>query len=634
MPLIPFTLSCNGVEKSLADWGIEDLAYEWQNLTIHTVRFTVGGRPIDAANIFPYGATVEIFQNRTTIGDGGKRWFYGRVEPWDLIGSSEAEDQIGVLAGPDWYLEHIKYKMVYVQTQNNVSTQYTTSRVVLNVLFDPVTAQPKIINTGDQIRAALQWAISQGAPIQIGNIAPWAWPATDFAKGVLCSEVIQKMWRVEPDFVAVWDHSTMPYPTVHYLKCSTVNLDPALTAPQKALLVLTPLNIDLNAGNWLDKVHIKPRPDWQKSYFNIDYDQINTVGGDSRLALGNDHWPLVLPTDTDSKFRGVDLYFDLAGSRVAVTSEETVITSEYLNIATVGQWLSWKPELNAANVASVVFAPVDAKHPAPSIVTQNGESAFNTYNNYELLDGNYCDWLNADLFNYTTAQKVRATAWLTITYKSAPGKPGHTITKQITKEFTAISWNTGSQSTTFTHTTQTTQAYAEPQPIGLAKAMYLAWQSLAAEGSITSVEQDLGNLIGFGNCLNFITPERPEWASLNALVQSISGSALRGITNVRFGAPLHLTAAQLSDLFKVERFRVPSLDLNFLFGGPLASGGGTVRHPRKTHAHSAEHGADQLRVLAVHGSQNPDTETDPAKLGGAILDPADVLTNYARNAFT
>jgi hypothetical protein len=626
---IPFTLLYAGVEKSLADWGLDDLEFDWANLAPHYVTFTAGGRAIDAASIFPYGATVEIWKDRSYSSpasySGGSRWFYGRVEPWDLVGGGGREDQIGRLVNPWWYLEHIIYKMVYTQTQNNVVSQYVSSRVILNILFNPATAQPEQVNTGAQITAALAWAIANGAPITIGKIAPWAYPATDFQKNITCAEVIHKMWRIESDFCVVWDYTTLPYPTIHCLKGSTANLDPSLNESQKSQLVLSPVNIDLNAGNWLDKVHIKPRPDWQMSYVNIDYDQINRSGSQEYLALGNDHYPDPIPNDTESRFRGVDLYFDLAGAKVASSQESGTITTAPFDITLLAQWQKWKHELNAPNIKSAVIIkpgsnpPPDANHPVPAIVSReldaNGDPvAYNGANSNELLDGNYCDWMGNAPLNIS-AQKVRAAAWVLLTLQDGSKK-----FKQVSCDFTAISLNTAGVATEKFVNTSNVQEYAEPQPVGLARAIYLAWQSLAAEGSITSIEEDLAGLIGFGNCLNFLTPLQPAWAALNAVVQTISGSARRGVTNVRFGAPLHLTAAQLVDLLRVTRFRIPSVDLNFLFGGPLTTGGGKVRHSRKSHARSAEHGADHQAVLVAAASANPAAEINVNNQGTVTLD--------------
>lgn len=629
---IEFTMLCNGVEKSLADWGIDDIEFEWQNMLTRYVTFICAGLAVDANTIFPYGATVEIWQDRTSIGVDGKRWFYGRVEPWDLVGSGRAEDQHGRLVGIEWYLQNKIYKQNYrlfggwtVDDKPIYITPPPTPRVILNVLQDPPTGGYKWASTGEQIIDALQWAISQGAPIQIGNIAPWARPASDFQKGIKCDEVIHKMWRVESDFVFYVDDSTMPYPTVHCLKGSRTNLDPTLTESEKDKLVLTPVNINLNAGNWLEKVHIKPRPDWQKAYVQIFYDQTTEINNAQYLSLGEDHWPDPLPNDTESLFRGVDLFFDLSGARISKTYEEEYIATSAFNLTDINQWKKWKPELASPTVTNLVIltatsTPVaNTNQPAPALSCLDTDAGGNpvaldpTCVN-ELTDGMYHDWMP---FN---GQKVRATAYIQVTEKS-----GATHIHPYTVEFTAVGVNLAGVLTKYWTSTQNIQAYAEPQPQNLARVMWQAWQALAAEGTITSVEKELSNTISIANCLNFTSLTRPEWANLNCIVQSISGSAKNGVTNVQFGAPLHLTAGQLIDLLRVCRFRFPSVDLNFIFGGQLTGGGGTVHHPRKSHARAAQHGkVGQEQKLVVSASADPASESDPNKQITFTLDPADV----------
>jgi hypothetical protein len=613
-----FTILYNGVEKPLADWGIEDLEFEWENMAPHYVTFTVGGVPIDATTIFPYAATVEIFQNRNIangVFSGGARWFYGRVEPWESRGTGSSEDQIGRLANPWWYLEHQIFKMSYTAPGGTI---YTTSRVVLGVQLINNT-QFAFCSTGQQIINALNWAIAAGAPIQIGNVAPWAMPPTDFQKNITCAEVIQKMWRIESDFVVVWDYSTMPYPTIHFLKGNAANLAPGLSPQQQAPLLLKPLSFNLNAGNFINRMKIKPRPDWQKSYVNIDYDMLNTSGQSTYLATFNDHYPDPLPADTESKFRGLDLYFDLTGSRVNITTEQATITTAPFDYTSIAQWIAWKQELAAPTIQSVAIV-TDANHPAPGITCTDTAAggnpvAYSALCNCELLDGDYHDWMqNGTLQVY--AQKVRAIAWVQIIHKN--GKKEY---KQISKDFTAISINTGAAPTILYTQTSTLQQYADPLISGLAKIMYQAFQSLAAEGEIESAESEISNSISFANSLNFLSPTQPAWGTLNAIVQSISGSALRGISQVKFGAPLHLTAQALIDLSRVSRFRWPSQDLHFLFGGQLTSGGGgTVTHPHKTHAHAPEGGADHQTTHVVSTSPNPAAESDPNQQGTISLD--------------
>jgi hypothetical protein len=631
--VIPFTIYSGGVEKSLAGWGLDDLQFSDNDLAPSTVEFTVAGRAVDATDLFAYGSRVTIFQNRNFDGanySGGSCWFDGRVEPWERNGTNGSEDCIGRLVNAWWYFERLQYKMQFIRTYAAGATvTYTTNRVVLGVSINATGTGWVVLNTGQQIAAAVNWAISQGAPVQLGAMAPWAPVISDFQKCIKVSQVIQKMWQIESDFVALWDYSTvgnnpaaLGTPTIHFKKCSAANCNPAVSASG---LTLTPLTINLDAGNWLSKFKIKPRPDWIKSYVFINYDQINTFGNESFLSIGSDQWPAVLPADTESKFNGVDLYYDLAGYKQTPQNQSGHITSAPFDITNLATWQKWKSELLAPTVASSVIVgaattpAATTLHPAPTLVTKEVDAsgnpvAYNNYNLYELLDGNWADWMADPLAmasaNMPTisAQKVKATAWVFITFSN-----GTKTYKQITKEFTAISYNTAFADLTINTQTVTTTQYSEVQPVGLAKIMYNAWRSLAVEGIFSTLETEIGATnpqVTRANCLNFtsagVAPFAGggtimDWSAVNAPVRRVSGSAVKGTCTVEFGAPLHLTANALVDLVRASRVRVTSVNLAYLFGGQLNDGVSTIKHVRKTHAHAAEHGADEPACHVVAG---------------------------------
>jgi len=635
-----FTIWNAGTENSLAGWGLDDLQFSDNDLAPSTVEFTAGGRAIDASDLFAYGSRVVIFQNRTNtagVWSGGTCWFDGRVEPWERDGHIGSEDCIGRLVNAWWYFTHIQYKMVWNRTSvaiggGTTTTTYTTNRVVLGCTINPSGPGWLTLNTGQQISAAVNYAISQGAPITLGVVAPWAPFPTDFQKCIKVDQIIQKMWNVESDFQCIWDYSTvgtntsaLGTPTLHFKKANSTNLVSGLTSDQITAQTLTPITINLDNGNWLSGFKCRPRPDWIKSYVHIDYDQTNTIGSQQYLSLGSDQYPATLPTDTASKFNGVDLYFDLSGGKVTVTNEEGNITSAAFDITSLAKWKIWKSELTAPNV-STANPPVivtsssspaaTTLHPAPSIVATEVDSsgnpiAYDATCAYELLDGAYADWMSDATLMVSplspfNAQKVKATAWAFVTMKN-----GTQVYKQMTKEFTAISLNTNFVAETLTVTTKTPTAYAEPQPTGLAQIMYNAWRSLAVEGSFSVTDTEIGASaaqITRQNCLNFTsaaiaaiagTSVINDWSAVNAPVRRVSGSAVKGTYTVEFGAPLHMSANELIDLIRAARVRVPSVDLAYLFGGPLNNGGGTVQHPRKTHAHAAEHGADEHQILVV-----------------------------------
>ncbi len=640
MAIAAFTIFNAGVEKPLADWGLDDLQFSDNDLAPATVEFTAAGRAVDAADLFAYGSRVIIYQNRTGSGttwSGGTCWFDGRVEPWERNGTAGSEDCIGRLVNAWWYFSRLQYKMQFIRTTGvGTTTTYTTNRVVLGITINISGTGWITLNTGAQISAAINWAISQGAPVTLGNVAPWAPVISDFQKCINVDQVIQKMWQIESDFIVVWDYSTVGTnpsspgtPTIHFLKCSTTNLNPTLTTLQKAALVLTPVTINLDAGNWISKFKCRPRPDWIKSYVNIDYDQITTIGSGQYLGFGNDHWPATLPTDTESKFRGVDLYFDLAGAKISVTNQQSPFQSASFDITSLAQWQKWKSELLAPTVVSAVIlgastTPASStSHPAPAIATKEVDSsgaavAYNSANAYELLDGSHCDWMTDSTLMATggypaiSAQKVKCTAWVFITYSN-----GTKTFKQITKEFTAVSYNSANVPLLISVNASSVTTYTETQPSGLAQIMYNAWRSLAVEGSFTTLESEIGSTnaqITRANCLNFTSAALSahagdntilDWSAVNAPVRRVSGSAVKGTTMVEFGAPLHLTANALVDYVRASRVRIVTVDVNYLFGGLLATGGGTVKHPRKSHAHAAEHGADEPQVHVVASYATP-----------------------------
>jgi hypothetical protein len=75
--------------------------------------------------------------------------------------------------------------------------------------------------------------------------------------------------------------------------------------------------------------------------------------------------------------------------------------------------------------------------------------------------------------------------------------------------------------------------------------------------------------------------------------------ATTGATQVEFGAPLRVTGHELIDAVRATRFRAETIDLGYLFGGPLASGGGNVRHPHKSPARHSQSGGEHAFSISL-----------------------------------
>lgn len=609
----------NGAAVSLAALGIESATFDLNQLAGDMLSFTAGGKLIDAATLWPYGTLLALIQ------PNGQRYFVGRVEPWDREGRPDSQNHTGRLVNPWWYLEKLIYEQTYKlanfsggNNQTITYSTYTTSRVVLNVLFNAGTQAFVNANTGAQITDALNWAIGKGAPITIGQMDPATLPFSRFEKGITCADVIKHMFRFEPDFIMDWDYTTLPFATVHFRKMAS----------------LTPLTIDLTAPGVREQVNIKERPDWQRSFVRINYDQTNSVNGAQYLATYVDWYSAngqgginngvgfgaALPQDTESNFRGVVLFCDLTGSQVTTTSQTAQFSSLAYDITSLASWQDWKPALAAPNVASVVIlapgtipAP-DGNRPPPALTTIDeldaggNPVAYNAANAYEVVDGEWCDWIPN-----VTAQRVRATAWAMIRLRN-----GEVKFEQLAHDMTVVSLNTAGVNRKFTSSSSTTGSYAEPVPNGLAQSMWTSWQNLAIEGSFTNVEAVIGatQTLKRSNCLNFLTANpgqngHPDWRQVKALVQRISGDIAKGQTRVSFGAPLHITGHDLIDAVRATRYRVTTIDLSYLFGGPLGGGAGSnVTMGRKTHARHSQSGAAHTQDQAVSAAVAPAAGVD------------------------
>ena len=613
--------SNNGAAQTFAQLGIESATYELNNLAADFLTFTVGGLAFDAASLWPYGTLLAVLK------PDGTRFFVGRVEPWSRDARSGAQNQIGRLVNPWWYLEHKVYEQTYKLTQftqvpgvgaplpPTVTVTYTTPRVVLNILFDGTPGGQGFYSatTGQQIADAVNWAITNGAPIKLGDIDPATLPFSDYQKGIFCADVIKLMFRKEPDFVVDWDYTTVPFPTIHFRKKKS----------------FVPINIDLRDTTIREQVSIKERPDWQRSYVKINYDQQNSTSAGQYLATYADWYSALgqgnsdngvvtgalLPADTESRFRGVDLFADLTGFSTNSTSQTASFASQGFDINNLNTWRAWKPALAAGTIQQVVILTgqsqpaADANRPAPTIATVNeydANGALVAYDPacaYEVVDGEWADWIQG-----VKGQRVQATAWAMIIQKNGTVKY-----EQLTKEMTVVSRDTAGISKEFSSGQTNINQYAEPIPFGLAKAMWTSWQNLAIEGSFANVEAVVGTSqnITRSNSLNFLTNGGVDWSNVNALVQRIAGDIATGATRVDFGAPLRITGHDLIDAVRATRYRVTTIDLGYLFGGAIGGGSSNVKFGRKTHARHTQHGATHKEVDVVSKSVTPQAGIDP-----------------------
>ncbi|HZQ46822.1 MAG TPA: hypothetical protein VFC07_07425 [Verrucomicrobiae bacterium] len=247
-----WTLEYNGVEKTLADFGLAQVRRTLVSQGIDELTFRAVGAAADAAPLFPYKATVTLWRDRQrdSQGDwsGGTTWFQGLVTQVPRNGSLDAESMAYKVSGPWWYLENLVFLQAYQQILlgvgappgNPVIGSGVSSHLFMNLdSLAPVgpTLQVGKLTTGQQILAALDWCLAPfldantTPPFQIGRITPGVDVPIDEVRDITCAEVIHKMLRWSPDAVAYFDYTTMP-PTFNCLRraeMAVVNLDASQT---------------------------------------------------------------------------------------------------------------------------------------------------------------------------------------------------------------------------------------------------------------------------------------------------------------------------------------------------------------------------------------------------------------------
>jgi len=620
MPATDFILKYNGQSQTLAAWGISDCQFESNDFAADTVTFTVDGRPLDAADLFTYGSTVEIF-----FPDGVTRWFYGRVEPWERNGSGPSLSHFGRLVGPWFYLERVykarfriavsNFPFAGQGTPNYVTV--TTPRVILNIGQAANANGYDTWTTGQQLADVVNYFNSLGFPLQLGLVAPWSSPFSSQQQGITGAEVIRMMFQREPDFTCIWDYATTP-PTIHFLKSSNLNLAPGLTGAQQAGLIVPSQTINL-AALTQDEIKIKPRPDLQRSYVHLYYETTQVTNGSQYLLVNEDVYPNPQPTDEQSLTTGIDMVINLQGSSQNIQTQTCEFTSQPFDPTNINQWIAWKASLAAEDVVAATVLTADntddpVNHPGPTITTRDDEQLpFNAINAFEITDGSWAPWMQTAQNLQVGAQKVRCSAWLRVYKKRGVDGKQHTDYIPVHADFVATSFNTGGAPENFFVNTTNVTSVSEPIPFGLAKSMYLAWQSLSLEGTLSKTEQVLTSTISRGFCLNFLSASQPQWANALACVRHVSGSIDRGVTKIEFGARLRIAGLDILNYIRSTRLRVTGVNIAYFFGGPLGgSGGNQIQHPQKHHPRSVEHGSSHSAVHVVAGKANPQANTDPA----------------------
>lgn len=152
------TLQYNGVEKSLADWGISEWDRDVANQANDHFELTVP-MPMDGIAPYPYGANVIISINRAcstanptspTLPEqgavntfsGGTQWFWGYAGDPDRIGDPGAEYLVYKFYGPyEWFFGRLKFEQSFLTWNGTKLVLGWQSNIILGLSLNTLTGQ-------------------------------------------------------------------------------------------------------------------------------------------------------------------------------------------------------------------------------------------------------------------------------------------------------------------------------------------------------------------------------------------------------------------------------------------------------------------------------------------------------------
>lgn len=216
MPINWTMQRANGETRTFVDWGISSAKCTFINQGVDTVELGFGRADLLGDLGFNPSETLLVLLN-------GAPFFRGRLTGEKRAAQGSIEGAPIVLSGAWWYLEKIIYMkpalVVSDGTQNpipadpvaglQISDFNLTQRWVSDIVVSIDQTGSKVDSAG-MVRDVLNYAISKGAPIAIGTIAPGIPITRDEIRDATCAEVIIRSLRWTPDQVAWWDYSVTP----------------------------------------------------------------------------------------------------------------------------------------------------------------------------------------------------------------------------------------------------------------------------------------------------------------------------------------------------------------------------------------------------------------------------------------
>lgn len=486
------------VTASLAEWGVPDDSVRLEFATRTTDRMTFSlAAAFDAADTFPFGATVELLRDGAVV-------FLGRVTSMPRTGSDGAESLTVECAGPWWYLDHLVYEQLWTvpDTSPGAALGATLTKPLTRIIIGRDLGAAKITAAAfiTEVFAFLADKIP-AAPVSLGDIhASLASEIpTEEARDLTVGEAILRVLRWYPDIEPTWDLSP-GHATLHFRRRGDMRLalDPAV-APVR-------------------DIALKARPDLRPSCVLIRYQRANEQGGDAGVEIIEDKWP---PAADEYALDALRLVVELEGGSGQIVTQ--YIRVENIAVAYPTWWARHLPALKSDKVSEL--AVVTGSY---SVKRDEDAAADALVYTREILDGALPWWKS---------------------YRETPVICAAKLTYKVTLDSGAVEERAEEARVRIRSTDAETGNYAyagdyrapEPAPEGLARRYYEALASLVHEGSLTHDPGEWDGVSCVGRALDlpgFAT--RPDWASLGAPIVGHTVELSAGRSTYTLGPAKHL----------------------------------------------------------------------------------------------
>jgi hypothetical protein len=499
---------------------------------LDTATLTVAGADLDAADVFDYAEEISIEVSGTTV-------FRGWCRELPKRGTGGAESHSYVFHGPGWFLDHLVYRQNWRARSVANDPESAWATVALAKLKAGMSASGAKVTTGVVIGEVLDYAIAAGKPLAKGTVPTGVNAPTDEFDTSTCMEVINRVLRWTPDVVMWWNYATNP---------ATLNLT--------ARSGLTPVSISLVEGTQVTASEITPRSDLQVSAVHLTY----RWGGADSPYTALDRYPVdCTGTEDNALVAALDLEHE-AGTPGSYLRQEIVtapIPGAGATELVLVPWLKTRiPWLNDPRITNIKRYDV---------------TGFGSWTR-ELVEGTLTPWM-ADMG--VDAEQITITG--TIDYELLDSVGGDVVKKIEGTPFSVTLTATDATTREYKKRVPGSGGYIEPQPTGLAAALHAALSQLHYQGSLTTVAAECRTDLRPGKSLN-LTGARSAWATMAAVVQTVSMDLFTGTVLTSFGPPAHLAVQDLVALLKPVRLRNSGSsnrdpETNDEAGGDISQGG-------------------------------------------------------------